>query len=139
MGLCESCCKYCPCCPHSVRHPTILSKSLRTAQARTRTVTGKLVNQTVYNEFHSMNQLNQFKIVHRMKSSLFSDLYTKPYNDFTKITDNLYLTGMGGICKENIEAYRIKSIINSTFELPKYVVKDIESLRIPVSILFLSK
>ena len=47
----------------------------------------------------------------------------------SKITDNLYLTSIGGMTQENFEKFRITCVVNATFEAPNLRKKGIESIR----------
>ncbi len=58
---------------------------------------------------------------------------SEPFCEFTKVRDHLFLTGVGGIVKENIKNHNIKCIINVTFEAPKYSIRGIFSIRVPVN------
>ncbi|CAG2117325.1 unnamed protein product [Medioppia subpectinata] len=60
------------------------------------------------------------------------DLLSPPYSAVNKITDNVYLTGVGGIVRENIVGLRISCIINATYEAPNYDVKGLECIRVPI-------
>lgn len=55
-----------------------------------------------------------------------------PFSLVDRISDNLYLTGIGGLIEENILSLHITCIINATYEMPLLKVKGIESLRVPV-------
>ena len=132
VGSCL-CCECCNCCCPAKKSSKEVRGSLKSAQTRTRTVTGKRVNRHIYKHFLSRAELEQLKLTHKKKDSLFSEIFSRPLNDFTEITENLYLTGMGGISKENITAKDIKCIVNATYELPKFVVNSVDSYRIPVS------
>jgi hypothetical protein len=57
-----------------------------------------------------------------------------PLSLVDKITDNLYLTGIGGLTKENFAEYKITCIINATYEAPQLHIEGIECIRVPVSI-----
>ncbi|XP_054157622.1 dual specificity protein phosphatase 14-like [Oppia nitens] len=59
-------------------------------------------------------------------------ILTEPYSNVDKITDNLYLTGMGGLIKENIESLYITCIINATYEAPNYLLPELQTFRVPV-------
>ncbi|CAG2122434.1 unnamed protein product, partial [Medioppia subpectinata] len=45
---------------------------------------------------------------------------------------NVYLTGVGGIIRENIVGLRISFIINATYEAPNVNIKDLECIRVPI-------
>jgi hypothetical protein len=57
-----------------------------------------------------------------------------PLSLVDKITDSLYLTGIGGITKENFAEYKITCVINATYEAPQLHIEGIECIRVPVSI-----
>lgn len=50
----------------------------------------------------------------------------------SKITDNLFLTSIGGMTQENFEKYQIRCVINATVEAPNLRKKGIETIRVPV-------
>lgn len=50
----------------------------------------------------------------------------------SKITENLFLTSIGGMTQENFEKNRIRCVINATLEAPNLRRKGIETIRVPV-------
>lgn len=48
----------------------------------------------------------------------------------TKITDNLFLTGVGGMTRENFRKNHIDFVVNITTEAPFW--EDVESMRLPL-------
>ncbi|CAG2107245.1 unnamed protein product, partial [Medioppia subpectinata] len=60
------------------------------------------------------------------------EIFSPPYSVVDKITDNVYLTGAGGMIRENIVGLRISCIINATYEVPNYDVKGLECIRVPI-------
>lgn len=65
----------------------------------------------------------------------FRLILSPPFNEVNKITDSLYLTGIGGLTKENLENLGFTLIINATYEWPNSSVEGIECIRVPVSII----
>ncbi|CAG2120257.1 unnamed protein product, partial [Medioppia subpectinata] len=59
-------------------------------------------------------------------------ILSPPFNAVDKITDNVYLTGAGGMTRENIVGLRISCIINATYEVPNHDVKGLECIRVPI-------
>jgi hypothetical protein len=59
---------------------------------------------------------------------------SRPLSLVDKITDSLYLTGIGGLTKENFAEYKITCVINATYEAPQFNIEGIECIRVPVSI-----
>ncbi|CAG2109420.1 unnamed protein product, partial [Medioppia subpectinata] len=60
------------------------------------------------------------------------EILSHPYNAVDKITDNVYVTGVGGMIRENIVGLKISCIINATYEVPNYDVKGLECIRVPI-------
>ncbi|RWS06797.1 dual specificity protein phosphatase 18-like isoform X1 [Dinothrombium tinctorium] len=54
------------------------------------------------------------------------------FTDFSQIDENLYLTGIGGMTRENIKNHRITCIVNTTYEAPNLRQPGIDSIRISV-------
>ena len=105
---------------------------LKRAKLMKKTMNGKDINQEIHTKLISRAQQNLLR-----KTTYELDvLLSEPYNLFSKITDNLFLTGVGGINAENIKDNNIKHIINVTYELPIYNVPGVESIKIPVKICF---
>lgn len=57
-------------------------------------------------------------------------LLTPLFAAMTKITDHLFLTGVGGMTKENFRKNHIDFVINITTEAPFW--EDVESMRLPL-------
>lgn len=57
-------------------------------------------------------------------------LLTPLFAAFTKITDHLFLTGVGGMTKENFRKNHIDFVVNITTEAPFW--EDVESMRLPL-------
>lgn len=71
----------------------------------------------------------------RRRESVSEDIriiLNKPFSNVDRITDSLYLTGIGGILEENIRDLKIVCIINCTHEMPIAKMKNVRSLRVPV-------
>lgn len=54
------------------------------------------------------------------------------FSAMSKITNNLYLTSVGGMTQENFDKHKIGCIINATYEAPNLKQPGIESIRVPV-------
>lgn len=52
------------------------------------------------------------------------------FSAMTKITDNLFLTGVGGMTRENFRKNHIDFVVNITTEAPFW--EDVESMRLPL-------
>lgn len=57
-------------------------------------------------------------------------LLSPPFAAMTKITDNIFLTGVGGMTRENFRKNHIDFVLNITTEAPFW--EDIESMRLPL-------
>lgn len=71
----------------------------------------------------------------RRQESVSEDIriiLNKPFSNVDRITDSLYLTGIGGVLEENIHDLKIVCIINCTHEMPIAKMKNVRSLRVPV-------
>ena len=103
------------------------------ASLRKQTISGFTVNTRVKPNLSTNKQLETLKnnpqIDWRVRR-----IASPPYGDFTYICQHLYLTGFWGLSKENIDSHNIKCIISTTYEMPKYQIKGIQCIRLPVSI-----
>ena len=102
---------------------------LDAAKLLKKTKNGKTINKRVRHRFDKKKDRQTFW----ERSFELRLILTDKYATFTKITQNVYLTGIGGIVEENIRQYDIKGIVNATWELSLYQIKGIESIRVPVS------
>lgn len=70
----------------------------------------------------------------------FRLLLSPNFAAFSQITDNVFLTGIGGIKRENIETNRITCILNISKEIPSCIFSGIDSfvLEVWVCLPFLS-
>lgn len=73
----------------------------------------------------------------RRRDDISSDIriiMNRPFSNVDRITDSLYLTGIGGVLVENIVDLKIALIINATHEMPLARYPGVKSLRVPVRI-----
>ena len=72
----------------------------------------------------------------RLKTNISPDvriILNPPFSLVDRITDSLYLTGVGGLTIENLTILKITCIINATHEMPLATIKGVVSVRVPVS------
>lgn len=62
----------------------------------------------------------------------FKTIFGPPFNACNKLKEFLYLTGLGGLTRENITEIGINLIINATYEWPCFDVPGITAIRVPV-------
>ena len=110
-------------------------RTLKSASKMTTTISGHTVNKTLRLRFFTRAQIKQIRDDPNTTIEL-KVILSETNCEFTPIKDNLYLTGVGGLTKENIRENRIKCVINVTYEAPKYWVHGIQSFRIPVCFSF---
>ncbi|XP_017494679.1 PREDICTED: dual specificity protein phosphatase 14-like [Rhagoletis zephyria] len=72
------------------------------------------------------------KMRHANVSNDIRIILNKPFSNVDRITDSLYLTGIGGVLLENIKELKIRCIINATHEMPLAKLPKVASLRVPV-------
>ena len=72
------------------------------------------------------------KMRHANVSNDIRIILNKPFSNVDRITDSLYLTGIGGVLQENIKELKIRCIINATHEMPLAKLPRVVSLRVPV-------
>lgn len=72
------------------------------------------------------------KMRHANVSNDVRIILNKPFSNVDRITDTLYLTGIGGVLMENIKELKIRCIINATHEMPLAKLPKVVSLRVPV-------
>lgn len=72
------------------------------------------------------------KMRHANVSNDVRIILNKPFSNVDRITDTLYLTGIGGVLLENIKELKIRCIINATHEMPLAKLPKVASLRVPV-------
>jgi len=64
----------------------------------------------------------------------FKLIFSPPFNTVNKLTEFLYLTGIGGLTKETFDKLNINLIINATYEWPNTILDGVECIRVPVGI-----
>ena len=74
----------------------------------------------------SSSTLNSTSAVNEEYKLLLSPMFSA----MTKITDNLFLTGVGGMTRENFRKNHIDFVVNITTEAPFW--EDVESMRLPL-------
>lgn len=76
--------------------------------------------------------LRSLSVLEQMQTadSDYQLLLTPMFSAMTKITDNLFLTGVGGMTRENFRKNHIDFVVNITTEAPFW--EDIESMRLPL-------
>ncbi|CAG2115004.1 unnamed protein product [Medioppia subpectinata] len=131
MGCCSSCCggSCGDCCSDSKidrkKYPNLYKASKMTKTASNHSN----INTQVLQKLTTRAQQNVAKA---KSSGDVKQILSPPYNAVDKITDNVYLTGAGGMIRENIVGLRISFIMNATYELPNFDVKGLECIRVPI-------
>lgn len=64
------------------------------------------------------------------QSDSYQLLLTQPFAAMTQITDNLFLTGVGGMTRDNFRRNHIDLVVNTTTEAPPW--EGTEVIRVPV-------
>lgn len=59
-------------------------------------------------------------------------ILTPMFAAMSKITDRLFLTGVGGMTRENFSQNRISCVVNATLEAPNLVMPGLRTIRVPV-------
>lgn len=95
------------------------------------TRTGQPVDQRKTNKLLAKKDLQQMRQMTTLPMDVLIIL-NPPFSIVDRITDNLYLTGIGGIIRENITNLKVNCIINVTIEMPLLQIPNIESYRVPV-------
>ena len=142
MGSCFGCFSNKPKNENKTKTKKIISKSSKTkpkesqlsiASRRLKTVSGVPVVDDVKTRLIPRKILDEIKNDPEigLKARIISN---PPYSEFTQISEHLFITGFWGLSKENIEENHIKCIISTVYELPKFQIKGIECIRLPVSI-----
>lgn len=116
--------------PNAPKPPTLPPYfNLARAQLATHTETGLKVKRQV------VRLMTRKDISQILKEKLPEDkrlVLTHPLARLDKITDHLYLTGVGGLVEENMNELGITGIFNATYELPIWYHPRIQFYRIPV-------
>ena len=104
------------------------------AQKMTITLSGHKINSKV---FHNINDIMNEKNAKEVRKDPhtnpdFKLVFSPPFNKCQRLLDYLYLTGVGGLTKENLIRYKITLIINATYEWYSLQTKTITTYRIPV-------
>lgn len=115
--------------PKSPKSPAMTE--VNSASIRTKTVSGIPVETSVKTNLPAQIQLDRNKSQGKYDPRLMR-LLSPPFTEFTQITDHLFITGFFGLTKENIKNNDIKCIITTAHELPKWRIKGIECIRLPV-------
>lgn len=105
---------------------------LKAAQYMRTTRNGMTINQKVSEKALTMRELDRLRRNPKTSTDVRIVL-NPPFSNVDRITDNLYLTGVGGLVEENIRNLKITCIINATYEMPLLRLKGIEAIRVPVS------
>ncbi|CAG2107692.1 unnamed protein product [Medioppia subpectinata] len=131
MGCCSSCCggSCSDCCSDSKidrkKYPNLYKASKMTKTAFHRS---DITIQTV----KKLTTRAQQDMAKAKSPEGVVEIFSPPYSVVDKITDNVYLTGAGGMIRENIVSLKISCIINATYEVPNYDVKGLECIRVPI-------
>lgn len=107
------------------KHTSVLAK----AQTMTKTLTGKHITRTKTKQFPTL--ADQENSRHKLPPD-YRMILEPPFSSIDKITPNLYLSGIGGLVRENIHKNKITCIINVTYEAPHFQSETIDSFRVPV-------
>lgn len=106
---------------------------LEGAQRMTSTKLGLSVNSVVTSSVLNRGEVEKLGSETSTASDEVKLVLNKPFNEVSRITDFLYLTGIGGLTHENFDELHINLIVNATYELPLVETSKIISVRIPVS------
>ncbi|KAJ6219575.1 hypothetical protein RDWZM_005387 [Blomia tropicalis] len=113
---------------------------LNRAQDADRTLTGYIVQKGTIPRLTKLKEQESI-LVNASKNPNMSErnrqmliVLQDPFNQLSVITDNLGLTGAGGLIAERFAAFPrpIRCIINATYEAPLLKLDKVESYRIPV-------
>ncbi|XP_027197922.2 dual specificity protein phosphatase 21-like [Dermatophagoides pteronyssinus] len=112
-------------------HLKTIESPLNQAQGLKITRSGLQINQEVTNKPLNKKMVEKLRRNPKTAPDVLIIL-NPPFCDIDRITDNLYLTGMGGLTEENISTLNITLIINATYEMPLLRMKGVDSFRVPV-------
>lgn len=104
--------------------PLLLAQSLEF------TASGIRINTKKTSQILTRRELEKMR--HANVSNDIRIILNKPFSNVDRITDTLYLTGIGGVLMENIKELKIRCIINATHEMPLAKLPKVVSLRVPV-------
>lgn len=79
---------------------------------------------------HRRAQEQDAEAVANEPNSDYQLLLTAPFAAMTRITDHLFLTGVGGMTRDNFRRNHIDFVVNITTEAPLW--EDTETMRVPV-------
>ena len=112
-------------------HLKTIDSPLNQAQLMKMTRSGLQINQDVTTKPLNRRTIEKLKQNQKTAPDVLIIL-SPPFCDVDRITDHLYLTGMGGLTEENLSTLNITCIVNATYEMPLLRMKGIESYRVPV-------
>ncbi|OTF81176.1 dual specificity phosphatase-like protein [Euroglyphus maynei] len=112
-------------------HLKTIQSPLNQAQTMKLTRSGLQINQDVTSKPLNKRMIEKLKRNPKTAPDVLIIL-SSPFCDIDRITDHLYLTGMGGLTEENLATLSITCIVNATYEMPLLRMKGIESYRVPV-------
>ena len=106
--------------------------TLDSANKMTKTLNGNVINSKTKYRFVTKRDMEDIARDTNTNDQI-RVIISPPFSDFTQVKPNLYMTSIGGMVRENINTNHIKVIISVTHEAPKYWVRGIHFVRIPVS------
>ncbi|XP_054166497.1 dual specificity protein phosphatase 14-like [Oppia nitens] len=96
---------------------------------RTTTKTGQFPSNGKNRRLKTRREMEQLK---GQLPEDFRNISEGTFAEMSKITNDLYLTGIFGLTKENFEQNNITNVINATYEAPDIVIKGISYIRVLV-------
>ena len=127
-------CEWVPDCRRLIAMGLWKSKypTLDSANKMTKTLNGNVINSKTKYRFVTKRDMEDIARDTNTNDQI-RVIISPPFSDFTQVKPNLYMTSIGGMVRENINTNHIKVIISVTHEAPKYWVRGIHFVRIPVS------
>lgn len=108
--------------------------TLERAQRATTTKLGLDVNRQVTANILDNRDVENLAKAQPEVASDIRLILNPPFSEMSRITDTLFLTGIGGLTKQNFANLQIQLIVNATYELPIIETQTITSVRVPVSL-----
>lgn len=81
-----------------------------------KTDSGFAITTQVWTSLPSTASQRKAKLSAERHGSEYKTVLDKPWNNFEEIEEGVYLTGLGGINKENIAKHKIALIVNASYE-----------------------
>jgi hypothetical protein len=140
MGSCISYCCLCLCRKRKKKYEIKkLRKGSALYEAQQMTQTGNGCEISIKNMKRLKSRAELERMVNQSKTQKDYQLIFKlPFSSIDQITENLYLTGIGGLTRETFEEMPISLVINATYEWPNYNIEGTEFVRVPVRLLLIN-